>query len=145
MRVFRLLGGGAQHAGQGSSASARGAWLPGMRTVQGHRQRQGLLQRGGVGRQPCLGFALDGQAGGDVAALQALAGGFAQGGLEGVPAGGQAEAQVEAAAVDAAQLPGPGEAVGTAFGAGKSGHRGERGGHGGLVSAEEHSEILSDG
>ena len=56
-----------------------------------------------------LASRLTRQVGGDVAALQRLPGGLAQRRLQRVPAGRQAEAQVEAAAVHAAQLPGPGQ------------------------------------
>ena len=81
-------------------------------------------------------LALDRQVGGDIAAPQRLAGCPAQRRLQRVPAGWQAEAQIEPPAIDAAQFPRPGEARGAAFGPGEACHRSERGTHvAGLLSA----------
>ena len=135
-----VLGGGgrAQHARQRQQGLRAGRGRAGNAGGEVGRQRQHLLQRGRIGGEARLVVALDREVGGDVAALELGGGGLAQGGLQRVEPGRQAEAQFQAAAVDAAQLPGPGESVGDPLGAGESGHRGQvgrgnrggRGGHG---------------
>jgi len=121
----------AQHAGQaeqGFGARRRRAGDAGGE-VEG--KLQGLLQRHRVGAEHRDFLALDREVGTDIAALQRLADGLAHGRFQRIGAGGQAQAQIEATAIDAAQFPGPGEAVGLPFGAGEAGHGGERCAHGG--------------
>ena len=72
------------------------------------------------------GVVLGDQAGLDVAARQAGRDALAGGQLDVLEAGGQAQADIEALAVDAAHLPGPAIGLAGAVGAGKSGHAAER-------------------
>jgi hypothetical protein len=69
--------------------------------------------------------ARDGERRRDVAAAAALSEGGAQLRLQRLEAGRQAQPQFERAAVDAAQFPDPGDAVGLALGAGEAGHAGD--------------------
>jgi ribosome modulation factor len=125
-----------QHTRQGEQRLGTWHRAAGDARVQIERQCQRLLQGRGIGDQARFALAPHREIGGDVAALQHFAGGLAHRGLQRVPAGRQAQPQVEAAAVDTAHFPRPGKAGGASFRAGKSSHRGECVGHtAGLLSA----------
>ena len=129
--VLVRLGGlaGRSTPGSASSASARGGGLPGMRACSPRRERQHLFQGRRDRRQPRLLLAPHVRLAVTLPRLSTFAGRLAQRGLQRVAAGRQAEAQVEAAAVDAAQFPDPGHASALALRAGETGHGGEGGGH----------------
>ncbi len=131
----------AQHARQRQQRVSRGRWTAGNAPVQVGCDLQHLLQRQRVEFEAGFGGALDRQVRCHVAALQRLAGEFPPAGLAAIPAVRQPEAQFQRAAVDAAQLPRPGDAVDRALGAGESSHGGNTARHGsghtsGLVSCE---------
>ena len=105
-----------------SSASARGGAISifGLETVDA-----ASTWRSAALVEPDLGLAfaaLDVEVDGEVAARDALGHGLADARLERFVAGRQAQPHVEAAAVDRAHLPVPGDRPRRAVGAGKAGH-----------------------
>ena len=104
---------GAQHTGQGQQRLGARRRAAGDAGGEVERDLQRLVERGRVGRQPRRRafLALHRQRGGDVAALQHAAGRFLQRALQPVEAVGQAQADIEPPAVDAADFPEEGGSI----------------------------------
>src|SRR5204863_8384812 len=88
-------------------------------------QRDDLVEHRAIDANRRRHEAGDAQRRRDIAAAAALPQGGAQLRLQRLETGRQAKAQFERAAVDAAQFPDPGDAVGLALAAGEAGHAGD--------------------
>ena len=129
-RLIGFGGFGPQHAGQGEQRLGTGRLAAGNAGCHLQRQGQHAIQRGAVQRQGGARLQLQGEAGLDIAALEAFARGVTQGRFQRIHAAGQAQADIEAPAIHAAQFPDVMGAIRRQHPAlaGEAGHAGQ-GGH----------------
>jgi hypothetical protein len=120
--VGRIGGPLAHHAGQSQQRLGPRRRGAGDARVQAHGPGEALFQHLRVHPQLRLAVTLDIQVGSNIAALEGFGGEVLEVGLQRLPRGGETKTQFEAAAVDVAQFPDPGEGADQPLGAGETGY-----------------------